>query len=186
VSHKQGFRVELAPDHDQAVLLGRHAGLSRVVENFALETVKAALDQRNAEKTYGIAEAELTKVPWSAPALEAAWRAAHPQLYPWFTEGKLSSRIPKDACRVRAAAFRNFFDSRSGKRKGPKIGFPSWRKRKHGGRFRYDSDRAKPLDPRTVHLPGIGLVAVREDMSWLTGRIATGAARSAAPCTTVM
>jgi putative transposase len=186
VSHKQGFRVELAPDHDQAVLLGRHAGLSRVVENFALETVKAALDQRNAEKTYGIAEAELTKVPWSAPALEAAWRAAHPQLYPWFTEGKLSSRIPKDACRVRAAAFRNFFDSRSGKRKGPKIGFPSWRKRKHGGRFRYDSDRAKPLDPRTVHLPGIGGVTTREDMSWLTGRIATGAARSAAPCTTVM
>ncbi|WP_222719999.1 RNA-guided endonuclease InsQ/TnpB family protein [Actinokineospora xionganensis] len=174
---KQGFRVELAPTDEQRVLLGQHAGLSRLVENFALERVKAALDQREAEKTYGVAEGGLTPVPWSAPALESAWRAAHPVRFPWFTEAGLSSRVPKEACRVRAAGFRTFFDSRSGKRKGPKVGFPSWRKRKHGGRFRYDADRAKPVDTRTVRLPGVGSIATREDMTWLVSRLAESEAR---------
>jgi putative transposase len=57
------------------------------------------------------------------------------------------------------------------------MGFPTWRRRKDGSRFRYDADRARPLDARTVRLPAIGDVAVREDMSWLTGRMAGGHAR---------
>ncbi|MGW9434027.1 hypothetical protein ACWHA1_39685 [Streptomyces decoyicus] len=46
-------------------------------------------------------------------------------------EGKLSSRIPKEACRVRAAGIKNYFDSRAGKRKGTRLGWPKWRKRRH-------------------------------------------------------
>ncbi|WP_222718727.1 helix-turn-helix domain-containing protein [Actinokineospora xionganensis] len=130
---KQGFRVELAPTEEQRVRLGQHAGLSRLGENFALERVKAALDQRAAEQTYGIPEDELTLVPWSAPELESAWRVAHPDRFPWFVEAGLSSRVPKEACRVMAAGFRTFFDSRRGRRKGREVGFPSWRKREHGG-----------------------------------------------------
>ncbi|HVK26138.1 MAG TPA: RNA-guided endonuclease TnpB family protein [Actinokineospora sp.] len=174
---RQGFRVELAPTDVQRVRLGQHAGLSRLVENFALERVKAALDQRAAEKTYGVPDGELIPVPWSAPALESAWRAVHPRLFPWFADAGLSSRVPKEACRVRAAGFRVFFDSRSGKRKGRGMGFPSWRKRKHGGRFRYDADRARPVDVRTVRLPGVGAVSTREDMTWLVDRFAGGHAR---------
>lgn len=141
---KQGFRVELAPTGEQRSRLGQHAGLSRVVENFCLALVKAALSQRDAERSYGVPDELLTPVPWSAPALEKAWRAAHPGLYPWFTEAGLSSRVPKQACRVRAAGLKNWADSRTGKRKGRRLGFPSWRKRKHGSRFRYDADRARP------------------------------------------
>jgi putative transposase len=177
VSHKQGFRVELAPTEDQVVLMGRHCGLSRVVENFCLETVRKKYAQRKAEESYGITGDDLTKVPWSAPALEREWRAAHPERFPWFAEGKLSSRVPKEACRVRAAGFSNYIKSKTGKRRGPSVGFPAWRRRKHGSRFRYDADRARPLDARTVRLPAIGDVATAEDMSWLTGRITTGQAR---------
>ncbi|GAA3115373.1 hypothetical protein GCM10010466_03020 [Planomonospora alba] len=53
MSDRQGFRIELDPTPDQRARLGRHAGLSRVVGNFCLEKVRAALDQRQAEKTYG-------------------------------------------------------------------------------------------------------------------------------------
>lgn len=166
VSDRQGFRVELAPDEAQAVLMGRHCGLSRVVENFCLETVRKKWAQRRAEETYGFTGDDLTKVPWSAPALEREWRAAHPERYPWFAEGTLSSRVPKEACRVRAAGFSNYLTSKKGERRGARLGFPSWRKRKHGSRFRYDADRARPLDARTVRLPAIGEVATREDMSW--------------------
>lgn len=174
---RQGFRVELAPTLEQRALMGAHAGLSRVVENFCLELVKAALEQREAEKTYSVPEKGLTPVPWSAPALERAWRAAHPRRFPWFGEDGLSSRVPKEACRVRAVGFKNFFDSRSGKWKGKKVGFPGWRKRKHGSRFRYDADRARPMDDRVVTLPGVGKVRTLEDMSWLTDRIDDGRAR---------
>ncbi|WP_229691358.1 helix-turn-helix domain-containing protein, partial [Sphaerisporangium melleum] len=177
MTDRQGYRVELAPTLEQRARLGRHAGLSRVVENFCLEKVKAAFEQREAEKTYGIAGKDLTPVPWSAPALERMWRLEHRGRYPWFSEDGLSSRVPKEACRVRAAGFKNFFDSRSGKRKGRKVGFPDWRKRKHGSRFRYDADRARPVTTRAVRLPGVGTVRVLEDMSWLTGRIADGRAR---------
>ncbi|WP_307827588.1 transposase [Planomonospora sp. ID82291] len=171
MSDRQGFRIELDPTPAQRARLGRHAGLSRVVENFCLEKVRAALDQREAEKTYGVDEKDLTPVPWSAPALERAWRAEHWRRFPWFTADGLSSRIPKEACRVRAAAFKNFFDSRAGRRKGRKVGFPAWRKRKHGSRFRYDADRARPAGQRAVKLPGIGTVRTREAMTWLTDRL---------------
>lgn len=174
---RQGYRIELAPTLQQRARLGQHAGLSRVVENFCLEKVKAAMDQREAERSYGVPDKDLTPVPWSAPALERLWRAAHRQRFPWFTAEGLSSRVPKEACHVRAAGFKNFFDSRSGKRRGKKVGFPGWRKRKHGSRFRYDADRARPMDDRVVTLPGVGKVRTREDMSWLTERLADGRAR---------
>ncbi|MGW0631858.1 helix-turn-helix domain-containing protein [Streptomyces sp. NPDC002758] len=177
MSHKQGFRVELAPEAQQTITMVRHCGLSRVVENSYLEVLRKKWSQRQAEESYGVTGDDLTKVPWSAPALEREWRAAHPKLFPWFTEGKMSSRVPKEACRARAAGFSNYIKSKKGERKGARMGFPKWRKRKHGSRFRYDADRAKPLNAHTVHLPAIGDVATREDMSWLTDRMATGQAR---------
>ncbi|BAW10695.1 hypothetical protein [Nocardia seriolae] len=35
------------------------------------------------------------------------WWDTHPTRFPWFGEDKLSSRVPKEACRVRAAGFAN-------------------------------------------------------------------------------
>lgn len=174
---KQGYRVELAPTPDQRLRLGQHAGLSRVVENFCLALAKAALDQRSAERTYGVPEGQLTPVPWSAPALESAWRAAHGKLYPWFADASLSSRVPKEACRLRATGLKNWADSRRGARKGPRLGFPVWRKRKHGSRFRYDGCTVRPVGAHVAVLPGIGRVDTREDMSWLASRLADGRAR---------
>src|SRR5262249_21661376 len=58
-----------------------------------------------------------------------------------------------------------------------KLGFPTWRKRRHGSRFRYDADRARPAGVGAVALPGVGTVATREDMSWLVERTTEGRAR---------
>ncbi|MBL1073900.1 transposase [Nocardia sp. 2] len=171
------MRYELAPDLQQRESMGSHAGLSRVVENFCLETVQKKWAQRKAEESYGFTGDQLTQVPWTAPALEREWRAAHPERFPWFGAAKLSSRVPKEACRVRAAGFSNFLKSRSGKLVGARVGFPKWRTRKHENRFRYDADRAKPLGTRAVWLPGVGTIATREDMAWLTDRLVDGTAR---------
>lgn len=175
---KQGYRVELAPTAVPAAAMGRHAGLSRFVENYALDKIRAAFAQRAAEHTYGVPAEHLTRVPWTAINLEQLWRAEHPTVAPWFTAAGLSSRVPKEACRLRAAGLRNWWASRTGRGKGRSVGFPKLRRRKHGSRFRYDADRAHPTDATTVALPGIpGRVAVREDMTWLTCRLAAGSAR---------
>jgi putative transposase len=175
---KQGLRVELAPTAEQLAAMGRHAGLSRFVENFALDKIRAAFAQRAAEQTYGVPQAQQTKAPWSAIDLEKLWRAEHGEAAPWFAGSGLSSRIPKEACRLRAAGLKNWWDSRSGRRKGPKLKFPKVRKRKHGSRFRYDADRAKPSGDQAVTLPGIpGKVATREPLDWLAGRLTDGRAR---------
>lgn len=174
----QGFRVELAPTPAQRVRLAQHAGLHRVVFNDGLAHVKATMDQRAAERTYGVDDVDLTPATgWSAPALERHWRATHPGAYPWFTEAALSSRVPKEACRALAAALSNWSKSKAGARKGRKVGFPRFRRRKDGASFRMDAARAHPGDPRTVRIPAVGAVHAREDMSWLTTRLTDGRAR---------
>jgi putative transposase len=143
-----------------------------------LAHVKAVMSQRAAERTYGIPDEQLTPtVGWSAPALERFWRATHREFYPWFTEEELSSRVPKEACRALAAALSNWAKSKTGARKGRRVGFPRYRRRKDGARFRMDADRARPAGPRQVRIPAVGTVKVREDLGWLTGRIAGGRAR---------
>jgi len=175
---RQGFRIELAPTTEQVEAMGRHAGLSRFVENYALDKIRAGFAQRAAEQTYGISAAQLTKAPWSGIDLERLWRAEHAVVAPWFAESGLSSRVPKEACRLRAAGLKNWWESKTGKRKGPKVKFPKLRKRKHGSRFRYDADRAKPAGDHAVKLPGVpGRVRSREDLSWLTGQLTDGRAR---------
>ncbi|WP_432981052.1 RNA-guided endonuclease InsQ/TnpB family protein [Dactylosporangium sp. CA-233914] len=158
--------------------MGRHAGLSRFVENYALDKIRAAFAQRAAERTYGVPDEWLTRVPWMAVDLERLWRAEHPSVAPWFAGSGLSSRVPKEACRLRAAGSRNWWASRTGRRRGRKVGFPKLRRRRDGSRFRYDADRARPATEATVSLPGIpGRVAAREDLSWLTVRLGDGRAR---------
>lgn len=173
----QGYRIELAPTDEQIQRLSAHEGLHRVVFNHCLAHVKAVHDQRAAERTYGIADEDLTpSQSWRAPALEKYWRATSHK-YPWFADEALSSRVPKEACRALAAALSNWAKSKAGKRKGRRMGFPVWRRKKGRGRFRMDADRIRPVERRTLRIPAVGLVRTREDMSWLTNRLDDGRAR---------
>lgn len=174
---KQGYRIEMNPTPEQRATLVAHAGLSRFVENFALDKIRAAFDQRRAEESYGIPPEQQTRAPWGAIDLERLWRAEHKVVAPWFAEMGLSSRVPKEACRLRAVGLKTWWNSKSGHRRGRRVGFPRLRKRKHGLRFKYDADTAYPLDTETVHLPRIGKLSVRESMSWLLDRMRAQDAR---------
>ncbi|MGA3487375.1 helix-turn-helix domain-containing protein, partial [Micromonosporaceae bacterium DT55] len=52
------FALDLTPAQERA-LLG-HAGAARKAYNWALARVKAVMDQRAAERTYGIPDEQLT------------------------------------------------------------------------------------------------------------------------------
>ena len=158
--------------------MGRHAGLSRVVENFCLETVKKKLDQRNAEKSYGITGDGLTTVPWSAPALEQEWRAAHPVSC---SRGSPRNECPPVSRRKRAGFGLLGSPTTSSPRKASAKA-RRWAFRRGASASTAPASAMTPTAPSRwipapCGCPAIGDVQTREDMSWLTDRMATGEAR---------
>ena len=66
----QAYRFALDPNATQIQALRSHAGASRKAFNWALALVKAQMDQRAAEKTYGLTGDRLTPaVSWTLPSL---------------------------------------------------------------------------------------------------------------------
>jgi len=75
----------------------------------------------------------------------------------------VSSAVLQQALADLNAAYRNFFASRTGKRKGPKVGAPKFRSRKdHRQAIRFTANaRFKVLPNGKLRLPKIGDVPVR-------------------------
>ena len=121
------FALDLTPRQERAVLA--HAGAARVAHNWALARVKAVMDQRAAERTYGIGEADLTPpLGWSLPALRRAWNAAKPVVAPWWRE--CSKEAFNTGLDTLARGLKNWSDSRSGRRAGRAVGFPRFKSRR--------------------------------------------------------
>src|SRR5262245_16784668 len=79
------FALDLTPGQQRALLA--HAGAARMAHNWALARVKAVLDQRAAERSYGLADDLLTPSQgWSLPALRKVWNAAKPEVAPWWRQ----------------------------------------------------------------------------------------------------
>jgi putative transposase len=63
----QAYRFALDPTPEQEAGLRSHCGAQRLAFNWGLARVKANLDQRSAEASYGLAAGEITpSVDWSA------------------------------------------------------------------------------------------------------------------------
>jgi putative transposase len=64
----QAYRFALDPTAGQARALASHRGAARKAFNDGLARVRCCLDQRAAERSYGVSEDQLTEVPWTLPA----------------------------------------------------------------------------------------------------------------------
>ncbi|MCK9876750.1 IS607 family element RNA-guided endonuclease TnpB [Frankia sp. Ag45/Mut15] len=172
----QAYRFALDPNAAQGANLHRHAGAARFAYNWGLARVKAAFAQRDAEQSYGLGGDALTPVPWTLPALRLAWNAAKRDVAPWWDE--CSKEAFSAGLDQLARGLKNVTDSRRGKRKGQRVGFPRFKKRgKARDSFRYTTGAYGPADDHLVTLPRIGRVKVHEPMGALTGRLAQGRAR---------
>ncbi|WP_327042507.1 IS607 family element RNA-guided endonuclease TnpB [Micromonospora ureilytica] len=175
------FALDLTPGQERDVLA--HAGAARVAHNWALARVKAVMDQRAAERTYGVPEEMLTPaLSWTLPALRKAWNVAKPDVAPWWREcSKEAFNTGLDAL---ARALRNWADSRSGKRAGRPVGFPGFKSRRRTiasvrfttGTIRIESDR------KHVVLPRLGRLKLHESARKLARRIDNGTARIMSAC----
>ena len=174
----QAFKFALDPTPRQARDLLRHAGAARVAFNWGLAQVKANLDQREAERSYGIDGDDLTpSLSWSMYSLRKAWNQAKDDVAPWWAE--CSKEAYAAGLNQLSAALKNWSDSKKGKRAGRRVGFPgfkSWRRATPSVKFTTGAIRVEP-DRRHVTLPVLGTIKTHESTRKLSRKIAAGTAR---------
>jgi putative transposase len=180
----QAYRFALDPTPTQVEELLSHAGGARFAYNVMLAAVKANLDQRAAERSYGMAEADLTPcLGWSFQALRNDFNrrkravAVRADGTPWWSQN--SKEVYASACRALADALSNWDGSRNGGRGGPRMGFPRFKTKARAPKkfsFTTGAIRVEP-DRRHVSLPRLGTIRTHESTRKLTRRIDAGTAR---------
>ena len=175
---RRAYRFALDPTPTQARDLERHAGAARFAYNWALGAVKANLGQRAAERSYGLSDENLTPVlGWNLPALRRAWNTTKGEVAPWW--GECSKEAFNTGLDGVARALKSWGESKKGKRRGRKVGFPRFKARRRvtpsvrftTGTIRVESDR------KHVTLPRLGRIKTHESTRKLVDRLERGTAR---------
>ncbi|MBF6178524.1 RNA-guided endonuclease TnpB family protein [Nocardia otitidiscaviarum] len=198
MSRHTTFRYRLDPTTEQHTTLTRHAGAARFAFNQCLHLVKTALAHRETDADH--------PVPWTGFSLinafnrwkksEAAGRmiavgaggVAEVRVtgLPW--RDRVCQQVFEEAAVDCGRALAAWSDSRSGNRAGRRVGFPRF-KSKHRATpaFRLrnkNSNSGRQLIrvgdgelARSVTLPGLGVLRVREDTRRLRRMLAKGRAR---------
>ncbi|MEO6090950.1 MAG: IS607 family element RNA-guided endonuclease TnpB [Umezawaea sp.] len=172
------YRFALDPTPRQIGVLLAHAGAARVAHNWCLGQVEANLDQREAEHSYGLAEDESTPVfPWSMYGMRKKWNQAKDVVAPWWAGN--SKEAYATGIDDLARALKNWSDSKAGKRKGPRMGFPRFKsKRRSTPSCRFTTGAIRLEDDRKhVTLPVPGTLKTHENTRKLHRRIANGTAK---------
>ena len=154
----QAYRFAVDPASAQVEVLARNAGAARFAFNHMLARLRAVGAQREAEQSYGIVGDGLTPWQgWSLPALRRTWNQVKDQVAPWWPEcSKEAFNTGLDAL---ARAMKNWADSRSGKRKGKRVGFPRFKAKartRRSIRFTTGTMRLDAADRRHVVLGEVG------------------------------
>ncbi|MEV5833404.1 IS607 family element RNA-guided endonuclease TnpB [Nocardia sp. NPDC052112] len=174
----QAYRFALDPTPRQARMLASHAGAARKAFNVMLDMVGKNLDQRAAERSYGLSEDELTPVQgWSLPQLRKTWNRIKHEVAPWWAaNSKEAYNTGLDAL---ARGLDAWSKSRTGQRAGAKVGFPRF-KAKHRAdkavRFTTGTIRVEP-DRHHLTLPVIGTLHTLESTRKLARRVEAGTAK---------
>ena len=174
----QAYRFALDPTPGQEAALRSHCGGQRFAYNWGLARVKANMDQRKAERSYGLEGDQLTpSLNWSAYSLRKDWNQAKNTIALWWAEN--SKEAYSSGLANLAAALRNWNDSRKGTRTGPKVRFPRFKGKRGVGscRFTTGSFGLVDRDRRHVKLPRIGTVRTHESTRKLARHIERGTAR---------
>ncbi|MGW4352431.1 IS607 family element RNA-guided endonuclease TnpB [Nocardia sp. NPDC004582] len=173
----RAYRYALDPTSAQVEALESHCGAARFVYNHMLTWVTAVMDQRNAERSYGISSEALTPgVSWSLPSLRKIWNQRKNDAAPWWPENS------KEAYNSGLAALADGLDiwskSRQGERAGS-AGFPRFKSKHRAARsvrFTTGAIRVEP-DRHHVTLPRLGRIRTHESTRKLGRRLEQGSAR---------
>jgi putative transposase len=109
------YRYRAYPSPDQEMMLARTFGCARVVFN---DSLRLRDETHAAREKISDTEVQRRVVTLAKGTPERAWL------------GEVASVALVQACQDARRAYRNWFDSLSGKRKGRKVGHPKFRSRK--------------------------------------------------------
>ncbi|WP_069159623.1 RNA-guided endonuclease TnpB family protein [Nocardia altamirensis] len=198
MSRHTAFRYCLDPTVEQQQALVRHVGAARFAFNKSLHLVQTALDQRKTDPD--------RPVPWTGFSLinafnewkktEAAGRVitvdpdgvAEIKVTGLAWRNEVCQQVFEEAAVDCGRALTAFSDSRTGKRRGKKVGFPRFKKKNTttpSFRIRNKTARSGRTAirvgdngiARSVTLPGLGTIRVREDTRRLRRLLANGRAK---------
>lgn len=141
IAHK----IRLYPNIEQSELIDKSIGCSRLMYNVMLSERKQVWEEykENKEVVYG-------------------WKYRTPKQikeeYPFMNE--VDSQLFNWVGLNLSTAYNNFFKSLSGRRKGGKVGFPCFKKKKNGGSYTSSciGKNIRFIDENTIKLPKIGKV----------------------------
>ena len=168
----RGFEFEVAwpDDPELASRVRSQFGGRRFAYNWALAQVKSDMDARKTDPSHA-------SVQWNLYALRKRFNAEKPTIAPWWEAN--SKEVYSTGIADLCVALKNWSDSKAGKRKGKKVGFPKFRsKRKDQARVRFTTGvmRVEP-DRRTITLPVVGTLRSKENTRRLERLVRTGKAR---------
>lgn len=120
---KLRFNYRIYPTKQQRILLAKQFGCNRVVWNDALAIIKNC---PAGIKWPSISDLQKFCITQAKKTEQREWL-------------KEVSAVPlQQSIQDLGVAFKNFFDSRKGKRKGPKMGFPKFKKKSHEQSARFN------------------------------------------------
>jgi putative transposase len=192
------FRFCLDPTVEQCDVLARHAGASRFAFNQCLRTVKTALTERRRDAN--------VEVPWSGFDLINtfnAWKKTERagRVIAVGVDGvgevvvtglswrdHVCQQVFEEAAVDCGRALAAWSDSRSGKRRGKRVGFPRFKRKIDASQsFRLRNKHPKGGKPairigdhdraRFVTLPGIGAIGEHDDTRRLRRMLGNGRAK---------
>ena len=153
----EAVKVALDPTPRQERLLEGHAGAARFAYNTMLSHVQSQL-------------ARGEKADWSMYAQRRWWNEWKNEIAPWWAQ--YSKEAYNSAFESLAAALRNFFDAKTGRRKGKRMGWPGLKsKRRSMLKFAYTTGSFGLIDndSKALKLPRIGRVHCMEDIARRVG-----------------
>ncbi|MDT5359556.1 MAG: putative transposase, partial [Mycobacterium sp.] len=164
------FEVQWPADSVGARGVRSHFGARRKAFNWRLGRVKADMDAKKLDPGH-------QSVAWTQGALRKVWNQAKDDVAPWWAEN--SKEAYSTGLADVETALRNWKASKTGKRKGRRLGFPRFKSaRRDHGRVRFSTGalRVEP-DRRTITVPVIGGLRSKENTRRVQRHVASGRAR---------
>lgn len=167
----QAYRFALDPTPSQERAFWSHVGGARKAYNTMLAAVKAVLDQRAAERSYGLAEDQLTpSLSWSLAGLRKEWNRRKDTVAPWWAEN--SKEAYNTGLDALARGLEAWGRSRRGNREGRKVGFPRFKAKRSRAAVRFTTGSIRvESECHHVVLPRLGRIKTHESTRKLARRI---------------
>jgi len=150
----RAHKIRLNPTSEQEIYFRKAVGTKRFVYNQGLDLWKWAKEQ-------GIPEFGVMEIKRQINLFKA-------EQFPWMYE--VAKDVLEGALQDLDAALKNYFESKSGERKGAKMGFPKFKTKKNKKQsFRLNNDKFK-VNGQQFWVPNLGWVNMAEQLRF-SGKI---------------